>query len=75
MSTFDYSTINNTVGNAVTAKDAEIAQFQSTMDSSSTTDSLKLQQMIQEWSLLVSLQSTLTKEVGDALKGVLQKMN
>ena len=28
---------------------------------------------LQKWSMLIQLQSTITKELGDALKGIIQK--
>jgi type III secretion apparatus needle protein len=39
----------------------------------STTTMLELQSMTQKWSLLTQIQSTLIKEVSDAMKGVVQK--
>ena len=38
-----------------------------------TTTMLELQSMTQKWSLLTQIQSTLIKEVSDAMKGVVQK--
>jgi type III secretion protein F len=37
------------------------------------TDMLELQQQVQQWSMMIQVVSTLTKEVTDALKGVVQK--
>jgi type III secretion protein F len=34
---------------------------------------LELQQQVQQWSMMIQVVSTLTKEVTDALKGVVQK--
>jgi len=39
----------------------------------STTTMLELQSMTQKWSLMTQIQSTLIKEVSDAMKGVVQK--
>jgi len=39
----------------------------------SNVDLLDLQTKVQQWSLMSSLQSTLTKELGDAMKGIVQK--
>jgi type III secretion protein F len=36
-------------------------------------DMLHMQQEILKWSMMVELQSTLTKQVSDSLKGVIQK--
>ena len=38
-----------------------------------TADMLKLQFDIQQWSVMTNLQSTITKELGDTLKSVIQK--
>lgn len=37
------------------------------------TDLLLLQADLQKWSMMIQLQSTITKELGDALKGIIQK--
>ena len=39
----------------------------------STGDLLMLQQGVQKWSMTVQIQSTMTKELSDAMKGVIQK--
>lgn len=36
-------------------------------------DLLLLQADLQKWSMMIQLQSTITKELGDALKGIIQK--
>lgn len=69
--TFD--TINNTIGQVLKARQDELATFTSTMNPNSTSDLLKMQQMMQEWTMLTQLQSTLVKDIGDALKGIIQK--
>ncbi len=38
-----------------------------------TVDMLTMQQQVQQWSMLVSIVSTIYKEVSDSLKGVVQK--
>lgn len=42
-------------------------------DNPSTTDMLKMQHQIQAWSMLVQIQGTVTKELADTLKSVIQK--
>lgn len=39
----------------------------------STADMLVMQQALQQWTLMVQTQSTVVKELGDALKGIVQK--
>jgi type III secretion protein F len=61
--------------NSVGAYEAQIkAKFDQTAGTDvSTTTMLELQSMTQKWSLLTQIQSTLIKEVSDAMKGVVQK--
>jgi len=61
--------------NSVGAYEAQIkAKFEQTAGTDvSTTTMLELQSMTQKWSLLTQIQSTLVKEVSDAMKGVVQK--
>lgn len=69
--TFD--TVNNTIGRTLQTRQEELRSFTATMDSNNTADLIKMQQMMQEWTMLTQLQSTLQKEIGDALKGIIQK--
>lgn len=69
--TFD--NINNTVGQTLQVHQRELETFTSSMDPTNTADLLKMQQMMQEWTMLTQLQSTLVKDIGDALKGIIQK--
>jgi type III secretion protein F len=39
----------------------------------STQDLLEFQQLMQQWSVSVQMNSTMIKELGDALKGIIQK--
>jgi len=71
---FTFRSIGDTVGK-VTAN-REVA-LQTTLkelgDSPSTFDMLKVQQEMQQWSMFTQIQSTVIKELSDALKGVIQK--
>ncbi len=60
---------------SVDAYEAQIkAKFDQTRGTDvSTTTMLELQSMTQKWSLMTQIQSTLIKEVSDAMKGVVQK--
>lgn len=69
--TFD--AVNNTIGRTLEARQNELRTFTSTMDTNNTADLLRMQQMMQEWSMLTQLQSTVVKDIGDALKGIIQK--
>ena len=39
----------------------------------SQADMLKMQQQVQQWTMLIEIQSTITKQIADSLKGVIQK--
>ncbi|HZY20494.1 MAG TPA: EscF/YscF/HrpA family type III secretion system needle major subunit [Ramlibacter sp.] len=70
--TFDY--INNSVATAVQAKESSLQTRISGMGQNpTTTDLLLLQQEVQQWTMMTQIQSTLVKEVSDAMKGVIQK--
>ncbi|MGB3068124.1 MAG: EscF/YscF/HrpA family type III secretion system needle major subunit [Ottowia sp.] len=42
-------------------------------DNPTQTDLLDMQVGLQKWTMLIQLQSTINKELGDALKGIIQK--
>jgi type III secretion protein F len=42
-------------------------------ESVTTMDLLQIQSDMAKWTLTTNIQSTLTKELGDALKGIIQK--
>lgn len=70
--TFDY--INNSVANAVRSKESQLLdQIGKLGEAPTTTDLLNLQQQIQQWTMMTQIQSTLVKEISDAMKGVIQK--
>ncbi|QXL83607.1 EscF/YscF/HrpA family type III secretion system needle major subunit [Comamonas sp. NLF-1-9] len=60
--------------NAETNLRAKIDKINSAGDGNvSQADMLMLQADLQKWSMMIQLQSTITKELGDALKGIIQK--
>lgn len=70
--TFDY--INNSVATVVQSREADLkGQISKLGANPSTTDLLNLQQQIQQWTMVTQIQSTLVKEISDAMKGVIQK--
>jgi type III secretion protein F len=69
---FDY--INTTVASAVQTKEtALLDQIQNLGPNPTTADLLTLQQGVQQWTMMTQIQSTLVKEISDAMKGVIQK--
>ena len=69
-----FGVINDTVFNVVKSTESN---FKSTIsglgENPTTTDLLMVQQGVQQWTLMVQIQSTVTKEIGDAMKGIIQK--
>lgn len=72
---FNY--LNDTVMQAYMAREQDLRTSVMTLRSKgpdvSNVDLLDLQTKVQQWSLMSTLQSTLTKELGDAMKGIVQK--
>jgi len=70
--TFDY--INSTIYNVVQNREQALLSQIGTLGANPTTaDLLSMQQQLQQWTMTTQIQSTITKEVGDALKGIIQK--
>ena len=45
-----------------------------TMDADNTADMLRMQQMMQQWTIAIQVQSNTTKTIGDGLKSVVSNM-
>lgn len=56
-----------------TQEDTLKTSIQQSGNNPTTADLLVLQQGVTRWSMTVQIQSTLVKELGDAMKGVIQK--
>ena len=70
--TFDY--INSSVAQVLRSRESALqAQISAIGPNPSTMDLLVMQQQIQQWTMMTQIQSTLVKEISDALKGVIQK--
>ncbi len=70
---FDFNSISNNLGRNADALDNQIRDFSKTMNPNSQQDMLKLQSMMQKWTIAVNLESTMVKSVSDAVKSVIQK--
>jgi len=70
---FDYigTTVANVVSSAQTSLQNRISSLDA--DSASPTDLLLLQQEVSKWTMMTEIQSTLVKELSDAMKGIIQK--
>lgn len=74
----NFNALNETIYNSIRSQEGKL---RSTISSISTdadgnvsqTDLLKLQQQTQQWTIMIELQSTITKQIADSIKGVIQK--
>ena len=74
MAGINFNNLNNTLGKVSQTREAELQSTITSMDdSATTTDLLKLQQQIQQWTMFTQIQSTVVKEVADTMKGVIQR--
>ena len=74
----NFNTVNNTIYAALQTQEtrlrATLASIQSDADGNvSQADLLRMQQQVQQWTMMVDIQSTITKQIADSLKGVIQK--
>lgn len=70
--TFD--TINQTIAAVASKSEASLRQAISAMpENPSSGDLLQMQVRVQQWTMLTQIQSTVVKELADAMKGVIQK--
>jgi len=70
---FDFNSISDNLGRNADALDSQIRDFSKTMNPNSQQDMLKLQSMMQKWTIAVNLESTMVKSVSDVVKSVIQK--
>ena len=69
-----FNSINNSISTVTSRREADLQNTISSLgDSPSTGELLTLQQQVQQWTMFTQIQSTVVKEVGDAMKGVIQK--
>lgn len=69
-----FNSISSTIAQVTASREASLKTTISEMgDSPSTGDMLKMQQEVQQWSMFTQIQSTIVKELAEALKGVIQK--
>lgn len=77
MSSATSITFDSISGSIAKITESREASLKTTLEgmgqSPSTSDMLKMQQEVQQWSIYTQIQSTIVKEVSDALKGVIQK--
>lgn len=71
---FNYQQVTETMGQSTSTTESNLKSFSANMDPSNSGDMIKLQNLTQQWTMAVSLQSTTIKMIGDALKGIVQKV-
>ena len=62
------------LGQATTNLEDDISTFTGKMDSGNTEDVMKLQQMMQKWSIAMQVQSNTMKTIGDGIKSTVQNI-
>lgn len=69
-----FETINSTLAQVSSRREADLKNTISNLgDNPTTADLLMMQQQVQQWTMLTQIQSTVVKELSDAMKGVIQK--
>ena len=73
---FSLDDVSNKVGQVIRRNESDLqTTLYSANKETSATDLLNMQLKLQSWSVSVQMQSSIVKELGDALKGVVQKSN
>lgn len=75
-----FNDINNTIYQGLRTQESKLrttlANIGTNADGSvSQADLLQMQQQVQQWTMMIDIQSTITKQLADALKGIIQKAN
>ena len=70
---FSLDQINSIGATVVNTQEQNLRASLANATDLSSGEMLKLQSQIQQWTIFVNLQSTLTKDVADALRAVIQK--
>ena len=69
-----FNSINNSISQVTSRREADLQNTINNLgDSPSTGYLLGLQQQVQQWTMFTQIQSTIVKEVSEAMKGVIQK--
>ncbi|NMK47584.1 EscF/YscF/HrpA family type III secretion system needle major subunit [Achromobacter sp. Bel] len=74
----NFNSVNSTLYDSIRSQESNLQTTLSNMrtnadGSVSQADMLQMQQQIQQWTMLIEIQSTITKQIADSLKGVIQK--
>ncbi|CAB3640312.1 EscF/YscF/HrpA family type III secretion system needle major subunit [Achromobacter sp. SIMBA_011] len=74
----NFNSVNSTIYDSIRSQESNLqttlSNLRTNADGSvSQADMLKMQQQVQQWTMLIEIQSTITKQIADSLKGVIQK--
>ena len=74
----NFNHLNRTLFQGIRAQETKLRNTISTMGSEADgsltqTELLVVQQQVQQWTMMIELHSTITKQIADALRGVIQK--
>lgn len=74
----NFNEVNNTIYDGIRTQETQLRETMSNIGTNadgsvSQADMLQMQQRIQQWTMMVEIQSTITKQIADSLKGVIQK--
>lgn len=77
-SSLNFNNLNNTIYDSLRTQETRLNRTLSAIGSNadgevSQADMLRMQQEIQQWTMMVEIQSTITKQIADSLRGVIQK--
>ncbi|WP_276807893.1 EscF/YscF/HrpA family type III secretion system needle major subunit [Castellaniella defragrans] len=77
-SSLNFNAVNDTIYSGIRSQETKLRDTINALNSKSDgdisqTDLLMLQQQTQQWTMMIELQSTITKQISDSLKGIIQK--
>lgn len=71
---FDYGAVTRSLGQGTATAESNLRSFSSSMDPGNASDMIKMQNLTQQWSVAINMESNMVKTIGDALKGIVQKI-
>jgi hypothetical protein len=66
--------IFNKLGESSSSIESEIKKHSESMDPANHVDVIKLQQMMQKWTIAIQIQSNTLKTIGDGIKSTVQNI-
>ena len=74
----NFNTVNSTIYDSIRTQETNLQSTLANMGTNadgsvSQAQMLQMQQQIQQWTMMIDIQSTITKQIADSLKGVIQK--